>query len=892
MSCVLHRELFETKRQLEYFSPKELSMQLGAEPRRWGVVLIKEAVDNALDACETAGLDPVIAITLGPEGFTVEDNGLGMSQALIERSLDYDIRVSDKTYYVSPTRGQLGNALKCLWAAPYAIDEGAPGSVEVISQGLQHRIAVTVDRIAQEPRLQHTITEAPICKNGTRITVTAPKLACYHRWSEIDDFYKSVEVLLEQYAAFNPHVSFTLTTPAFTRAYSATTPAWKKWRPSDPTSPRWYECEHFTALIAAYLYRERVSGAKARTLRAFVSEFAGLSASAQQKAVLEAASLSGRYLHDLVKGDAFLEADIQTLLSTMQSHSRPITPQALGVLGKPHLCRVLDEHHHVDPSTIAYKKVIAEASGLPFVLEVAFGVVRKDDEQGQDLRVITGINWSATPTPPFEQLDSYLSTALVSRGHHVVVVVHLAIPRPTFRDRGKQALALPEAIEWALEPSVKHVTKRWTEKRRQEMRSDRADARAEELMRKQERAHYPGIKEAAYQLMPRAYQDASGQGTYVAHARQIMYAARPKLLAMIHPDKAAKGLKAQYFTQTLVPDYMTEHPNETAGWDVIFDDRGHFREPHRQNGRERIIGLGTLAVRQYIASWQGTVRDTLEHIFLPFDLKTSGPTHRYQAVLFIEKEGFDELIQQAQIAERFDIAPMSTKGMSNTAARRLVDELSLMGVTIYVLHDFDKSGFSILHTLRTNTRRYQFKSEPKVIDLGLTLADVQGMALQSEPVNCRQRKDPRLDLARCEATPDEQAFLFTGARQRNPSTGKYYWPGQRVELNAMTSDQFVEWIERRLTEEGVTKVIPTPDTLAHAYRRAVRTKAINEELARIQEQMQEGAIQIPDDLQDQVQAVLQEHPELSWDAAVWKLVQGDLDTLEAEAEDAAHEEPS
>ena len=54
MSRFLQRELFETKRQLEYFEPKELSMQLGAEPAGWGVVLIKELVDNALDACETA----------------------------------------------------------------------------------------------------------------------------------------------------------------------------------------------------------------------------------------------------------------------------------------------------------------------------------------------------------------------------------------------------------------------------------------------------------------------------------------------------------------------------------------------------------------------------------------------------------------------------------------------------------------------------------------------------------------------------------------------------------------------------------------------------------------------------------------------------------------------
>jgi hypothetical protein len=420
---------------------------------------------------------------------------------------------------------------------------------------------------------------------------------------------------------------------------------------------------------------------------------------------------------------------------------------------------------------------------------------------------------------------------------------------------------------------VDTVTRRWTDAMKRAYRSHRADARADEELRRQERAQYPSIKQAAYQLMRDAYLRASGQGQYVAHARQIMYAARRQILAMIHPDKAAKGLDDQYFTQTLVPDYMNEHPEETAGWDVVFDDRGHFREPHLQSGRERIIGLGTLAVRQYIASWQGTVSETIDHIFLPFDLQTSGPAHRYQAVLFIEKEGFDELIQQAQIAERFDIAPMSTKGMSNTAARRLVDELSRMGVTIYVLHDFDKSGFAILHTLRTDTRRYRFKSTPRVIDLGLTLADAQAMDLQSEPVPYRQQADPKVDLARCGATAEEQAFLVA-ERRYNQSTGKYYWIGQRVELNAMTSDQFVAWIEQRLTEQGVKKVVPSTETLAQAYRRAQRTKALNEELARLQSQMAAQVIEVPDDLEQQVTAYLMAHPECSWDAAVWQIVEG------------------
>jgi len=155
----------------------------------------------------------------------------------------------------------------------------------------------------------------------------------------------------------------------------------------------------------------------------------------------------------------------------------------------------------------------------------------------------------------------------------------------------------------------------------------------------------------------------------------------------------------------------------------------------------------------------------------------------------------------------------------------------------------------------------------------LTLADVQAMDLQSEPQNYRQAADPKIELARCGATPEEQAFLV-GERRRNPSTDKWYWTGQRVELNAMTSDQVVAWIDRRLTDHGVAKVIPTAETLEKTYRLARRTKAINDELARIQGHMEEGPIEIPDDLLDHVKALLDEHPELSWDAVVWKIVQG------------------
>ena len=177
MIHTLHRTTFATSRLLEYFSPKELSMQLGADPPRWGLVLLKELIDNALDACEMARTAPHVRVTLSPRGFVVEDNGPGLPASTVEQALDYRLRVSDKAYYISPTRGQLGNALKCLWAAPYVANPESPGVVQVTSQGVTHHIAAAVDQIAQEPKITHTVTEAPFVKTGTKIEVEAGQLA-------------------------------------------------------------------------------------------------------------------------------------------------------------------------------------------------------------------------------------------------------------------------------------------------------------------------------------------------------------------------------------------------------------------------------------------------------------------------------------------------------------------------------------------------------------------------------------------------------------------------------------------------------------------------------------------------------------------------------------------
>jgi hypothetical protein len=78
---------------------------------------------------------------------------------------------------------------------------------------------------------------------------------------------------------------------------------------------------------------------------------------------------------------------------------------------------------------------------------------------------------------------------------------------------------------------------------------------------------------------------ASGNGALPASARQIFYQARPKIMAMTEDKELAYG----YFSQTLLPDYIEEYG---VHWDVVYDARGHFLEPHTN----RRIGCGTIEV--------------------------------------------------------------------------------------------------------------------------------------------------------------------------------------------------------------------------------------------------------------------------------------------------------
>jgi DNA topoisomerase VI subunit B len=857
MEQTLTRTTFITSRLLEFFSEKELQMQIGHPRVLWPVALVKELIDNALDVCESAGTQPQITITVGPDAVQVRDNGPGLPLAVLDRSLDYLVRVSDKAHYVSPSRGQLGNALKCVWAAPFVMS-GDYGRVDVATAGTEHQITVRLDRIAQLPQLARI--EAPSdVKSGTAITMYWPHIASYLDFAQRVSFYKqpNLWLIVNSYAAFNPHASFTVVfDTAEPITWPSTAPDWPKWLPSDPTSPHWYTVERVRALIVAYLADEQASG-RARTVREFVAEFAGLSGSAKQKTVTDAANLTNAYLHDLARDGDIDRGAVTALLEAMQSAARPIKPHALGTLGEAHLAAHMVRDRYAHPDSIRYKKIEGDDDGLPFVIEVAFGVYTRE-YQSCDPDIAIGLNWSPSLSlAPIRQLSQILGEQRIDSHDPIVLLIHLAGPRLDFTDRGKTVLALSECMLTVLDRAIREVTKEWKNAKRQADQTDRVRERELAELRKEQKRQVVSIKDAATAVMQDAYLKASANGTLPANARQVMYAARPLVLSL---TGGRCWKESSYFTQHLLPDYMEANPDLTRDWDVVFDARGHLVEPHTGQA----IDLGTLGVRRYIDAWATAMSAEPNAIALDYASPTSGPAHRYTYALFVEKEGFNELLRRARIAERYDLAIMSTKGMSVTAARTLVERLSLAGVTILVMHDFDKSGFSIVHTLRTDTRRFRYNVPPRIIDLGLRLDDVQTLQLESEPVEYDGKIDPRINVRDSGATPDEAEYLVQSSAAP--------WHGARVELNAMTSDQFVTWLTHKLEQHGVGKVVPSAVDLMQAYRRARKIAAVQRAVSQALAAYQDDDAVPPDNLHDQVAAVI-EGTDSAWDAALWQLAQ-------------------
>jgi len=445
---------FTVSRLMEFCTIRELQNQTGHSAYDWALVVLKELMDNALDACEEAEVAPVISIAVKDGSITIRDNGGGIETATIESILDYTIRVSSREAYISPTRGAQGNALKTILAMAFVLNrevnnqdnqENEAAAVTIIeTRGLKHRIEFSVNHINYEPKIAHDVSPSSI-KVGTKVTVEWPP-----KWERNDSRFKS---LAESYAWVNPHLTLrgTFNGGIFVDV-AATDLAWKKWKPRNPTSAHWYNETRLQRYLAAHVARDRELG-QHRTAREFIREFRGLSGTAVQRKVLEEVGCSHQSLAKFFGVEKVNRKGIAKLLAAMRKYTKPVAPKHLGVIGSEHFKqRFLAAGGNADTFKYQQRKSTTD-DGIPYIVEFAFGLHESgvQGSTGVFRKIVTGANWSVGINNPFrafgstgEGLESTLAKVRANGSQPVIRALHLASAYIQYADRGKSSIILTD----------------------------------------------------------------------------------------------------------------------------------------------------------------------------------------------------------------------------------------------------------------------------------------------------------------------------------------------------------------------------------------------------------------------------------------------------------------
>jgi hypothetical protein len=398
---------------------------------------------------------------------------------------------------------------------------------------------------------------------------------------------------------------------------------------------------------------------------------------------------------------------------------------------------------------------------------------------------------------------------------------------------------------------TRKVTKEWTKQRKAEERG-RCSRQSREYVYS-DRVNFTDVADA---ILPGAYDHASGGGRYTVPRRTLFYACREEF-----KNRTGRPMLWTYFSSKLLVQYMNRHP-DTANWKVTADPRGTLTIPNC--GHDERIPCGTIQIDNHLRK-EFRKEDPFD---IDAELDTERPSvahgQRYQAVLYIEKEGFEPLLEEARIGERFDLAIISCKGHSVVAARKYADHVCRMngGVPLFIWHDMDKSGFEIALRLTSvsdwaeeyDLVRYRFQNEINVTDLGLRLVDAQRYGLASETCEFSGYFE---DDSIC--TELEKAFLRSG---------------RRIELNAFTTPQFLECLEEKLAERLPERLIPKDEVVEDAFRRALAVAKINKAIADARENAIGDArsASVPANMRQRLRRMMNENPQ-AWDRALYAMAQ-------------------
>ena len=493
------RRYLGKSRASDNFTKHGLRTLTGQPSGKWGRYVVKELVDNALEAAEQADHDePAVSVSLDVEGHpqrryvrrvTVTDNGPGFDRETLEQIADVTEFGGTKRHYALPTRGTQGNALMTILGIQHLADGGP---LTITSRGRTYELPVDDNTIGGVPNVmvqEQTNNADPAAADGgalgTEITVELGDAG--RTWAKSGPIMRT----LFGFAALNPHVDLTVSAADGGGTESGgERDTGEHYRPSAPGgSVHWFDRSAFEERLEAVML-----AAPGLTVGEFVSEFDGLASRQKRRDVVDQLDVDrDATLPDAYGDDGVLPTEVDDpenrmgiedpekvaeLHTVMQAETRKKSANnldsTLGCVGEAlrdgtkaylehykiadltELATDLEDNgESVDgwrDLTVYYRTSDAVETGehrLPFVFELAAVPTPPDANTGTIHKF--GINRSVAYSSPRMKVEftdgnqndrshRQISSAFDDEDHDFVVVSNLICPNIPFKDKGKQSV--------------------------------------------------------------------------------------------------------------------------------------------------------------------------------------------------------------------------------------------------------------------------------------------------------------------------------------------------------------------------------------------------------------------------------------------------------------------
>jgi len=423
-----------------------------------------ELVCNGLDASTKS---PKLDITVERNRrfliLRVRDYGRGISEEVLRGILDYSKSVSSKYHYRRPTRGYLGNALKCIFAIPYALaryfGEKLPDyPIRIKSQNKEYHIGFKVDWEKQKFRLKELVIRK-IEFQGTEIAIFFPSKTPNTR----------VLDLVIDHMILNPNLEITFRDSNINFHIKPV----GKIKPMDSrTNIYYYSFQEFRELLEA-------DARNGMLLKDFIKQFRGLSAYETVTLIIKNSFKDDppKTLTEFVKDNN----KILTLYRVMKTFSPKPSTDSLKEIGKSRLKRRLIQIYGENMFWYSNRKGVIRIGDciIPYVIEAALSLTKNIEGRSH-----IGFNFSPCLNPSgfinqgfiVEWLDSkgrkapglseaekrklrlgdniavpheVLKAYEVSKDRDINLIIHIVCPCLKYADYGKTKFS-DDHVTWAL----------------------------------------------------------------------------------------------------------------------------------------------------------------------------------------------------------------------------------------------------------------------------------------------------------------------------------------------------------------------------------------------------------------------------------------------------------